>query len=87
MILAAMATVLLFATLGQTVVSTAFPVIIADLGGMAHVKEGTGCGWMVADLHRPSTRKLSNPENNRITCSTTPFCCGQCGVMNSCFRQ
>ena len=49
LVLAAVAATLLFASLGQTIVSTALPVMVADLGGREHAS-CLGNGWILAAL-------------------------------------
>ncbi|SMX50764.1 Multidrug resistance protein 3 [Maliponia aquimaris] len=58
--LGAIATTLLFASLGQTIVSTALPVMVADLGGMDHITWVVTAYLLASTIGAPLAGKLSD---------------------------
>lgn len=66
LILTAVATVLFLASLGQTVVSTALPVIVADLGGMEHVTWVITAYLLASTIGAPVFGKLGDMFGRKI---------------------
>ncbi|WP_323771668.1 MDR family MFS transporter [Antarctobacter sp.] len=58
--LAAIGATLLFASLGQTIVSTAMPVMVADLGGMDHITWVITAYLLASTIGAPVAGKLSD---------------------------
>lgn len=58
--LGAIATTLLFASLGQTIVSTALPIMVADLGGMDHITWVVTAYLLASTIGAPLAGKLSD---------------------------
>ncbi|WP_237220158.1 MDR family MFS transporter [Salipiger sp. CCB-MM3] len=58
--LIAVASTLLFASLGQTIVSTAMPTMVADLGGMEHITWVITAYLMASTIGAPIAGKLSD---------------------------
>ena len=58
--LAAVAATLLFASLGQTIVSTAMPIMVADLGGMDHLTWVITAYLLASTIGAPVAGKLSD---------------------------
>lgn len=58
--LTAIAATLLFASLGQTIVSTAMPIMVADLGGMDHITWVITAYLMASTIGAPVAGKLSD---------------------------
>ncbi len=58
--LIAVSATLLFASLGQTIVSTAMPIMVADLGGMEHITWVITAYLMASTIGAPIAGKLSD---------------------------
>ena len=64
--LIAIAATLLFASLGQTIVSTAMPIMVADLGGMDHITWVITAYLMASTIGAPVAGKLSDLYGRKI---------------------
>ena len=60
LVLGAIAATLLFASLGQTIVSTALPVMVADLGGMEHITWVMTAYLLASTIGAPIAGKLGD---------------------------
>lgn len=66
LILAAVAATLLFASLGQTIVSTAMPVMVADLGGMEHITWVITIYLLASTIGAPLSGKLGDMYGRKL---------------------
>jgi EmrB/QacA subfamily drug resistance transporter len=66
LILAAVAATLLFASLGQTIVSTALPIMVADLGGMDHITWVITAYLLASTIAAPMAGKLGDMYGRKM---------------------
>ena len=66
LVLAAVAVTLLFASLGQTIVSTALPTIVADLGGLDHITWVITAYLLASTVSAPICGKLGDMFGRKI---------------------
>lgn len=64
--LMAIAATLLFASLGQTIVSTAMPIMVADLGGMDHITWVITAYLLASTIGAPVAGKLSDLYGRKV---------------------
>ncbi|MFW2587983.1 MDR family MFS transporter [Sagittula sp. SSi028] len=65
-ILGAVAATLLFASLGQTIVSTALPIMVADLGGMDHITWVITAYLLASTVAAPLAGKLGDMYGRKL---------------------
>ena len=66
LVLAAVAITLLFASLGQTIVSTALPTIVADLGGLDHITWVITAYLLASTVSAPICGKMGDMFGRKI---------------------
>lgn len=66
LVLGAVAATLLFASLGQTIVSTAMPVMVADLGGMDHITWVITAYLLASTIAAPMAGKLGDMYGRKL---------------------
>lgn len=66
LVLAAVAATLLFASLGQTIVSTAMPIMVADLGGMDHITWVITAYLLASTIGAPMAGKLGDLYGRKL---------------------
>lgn len=88
--LMAIAATLLFASLGQTIVSTAMPIMVADLGGMEHITWVITAYLLASTIGAPVAGKLSDLYGRKIVLQggilifvVGSVICGTAGTMNT----
>ncbi|QQA41652.1 MDR family MFS transporter [Pelagovum pacificum] len=65
-VLIAVATTLLFASLGQTIVTTAMPIMVADLGGLDHITWVITAYLLASTIGAPIAGKLGDLYGRKI---------------------
>ena len=70
LVLAAVAVTLLFASLGQTIVSTALPTIVADLGGLDHITWVITAYLLASTVSAPVCGKMGDMFGRKIVIQT-----------------
>ncbi|WP_373356630.1 MDR family MFS transporter [Pseudoroseicyclus sp. CXY001] len=87
LIIASIATLMLLAALDQTIVSTALPTIVADLGGVEHLSWVVTAYFLTSTIVAPLYGKLGDlyGRRNMVFISVTLFLIGSvlCGMANS----
>ena len=66
LVLGAVAATLLFASLGQTIVSTALPIMVADLGGMDHLTWVITAYLLASTIAAPLAGKLGDMYGRKL---------------------
>ena len=74
LIFAALLLVLLLASLDQTIVSTALPTIVGDLGGIAHLSWVVTAYLLASTVVTPLYRKLGDLYGGKLVLQTA-MCC------------
>ena len=74
LIFAALLLVLLLASLDQTIVSTALPTIVGDLGGIAHLSWVVTAYLLASTVVTPLYRKLGDLYGGKLVLQTASCC-------------
>jgi MFS family permease len=74
LIFAALMLVMLLASLDQTIVSTALPTIVGELGGLAHLSWIVTAYLLATTIVTPLYGKLGDLQAARLCCNPR-FCC------------
>src|ERR1700759_1312393 len=70
LIFGALLLVLLLASLDQTIVSTALPTIVGDLGGLTHLPRGVTASLLAATVSGPLYGKLGDLYGRKLLLQT-----------------
>ena len=68
LIFAALMLVLLLASLDQTIVSTALPTIVGDLGGLSHLSWVVTAYLLASTVSGPAVRQARRPVRPQARC-------------------